>query len=96
MCCTATPSNKALQLTANPLRGLIHLRKPFRAPPTLPKGGIRKTGSGAEQSDDRFPTLPRLSVEGGAFVGREPTVGPTWATERGLYKRARDGPGGTK
>ncbi len=43
-----------------------------------------------------FAIWHRLSVEGGAFVGREPTVGPTWATKRGLYKRARDGPGGTK
>ena len=36
---------------------------------------MRKTGSGAGQSDDRFPTWPRLSVEGGAFVGREPAPG---------------------
>jgi len=40
---------------------------------------MQKTDSGAEQSDDRSPAWPCLSVEGCVFVGREPAVGFVWA-----------------
>ncbi len=60
---SSQPPNKALQLTINPLRSLIHLRKPFRAPPTTAQGGNtedRQRGRGSEMMTFRPGRVCRL------------------------------------
>jgi hypothetical protein len=59
--------------------------RPIAAPAPLPEGGVRKTDSGAGWRDDRSPAGPRLSVEGGAFVGQELCLGrPVGPSEAGF------------
>ncbi len=42
---------------------------------------MQKTDSEAGQSDDRSLAWPRLSMDGRAFVGREPTIKWTRTTD---------------